>query len=78
MVFTSKMFGKHLRNCDISYVKVQVKELHLYLKCHSSTVHRCFSSIFVSKSQLPGFNISGALVENGLKKDIQNRQESFT
>ena len=40
---------------------MQVDALHLYLKCHSSTG---VSKHFASKHQLPGFYISGKLVEN--------------
>ena len=42
---------------------MEVDDLHLYLKCHSS---RGVSQNFASKKQLPGFYISGTLVENGL------------
>ena len=34
-----------------------------------SLFHRCFSNIFTSKNQLPGFYVSGTLVENGLNKN---------
>ena len=43
---------------------MQVIDLHLYLKCHSSTG---VFQIFASKNQLPVFCISGAFVENGLR-----------
>ena len=43
---------------------MQVIDLHLYLKCHSSKV---VFQTFASKNQLPGFYISGTLTENGLK-----------
>ena len=42
---------------------MQVIDLYLYLKCHSST--GVFQT-FASKNQLPGFYVNGALVENGL------------
>ena len=42
----------------------QVNDLHLYLKFHSSTG---IFKHFASKNQLPGFYISGTLVENGSK-----------
>ena len=42
---------------------MEVDDLHLYLKCHSS---RGVSQNFASKKQLPGFYISGTLVKNGL------------
>ena len=42
---------------------MEVDDLHLYLKCHSS---RGASQNFASKKQLPGFYISGTLVENEL------------
>ena len=42
---------------------MQVIDLHLYLKCHSSIV--AFKH-FASKNQLPGFFIKGTWVENGL------------
>ena len=42
-------------------VKMQVLNLHLYLKCHSP-------KHFSSKNQLPGFYVSGTLVENGFMK----------
>ena len=42
---------------------MQVDDLHLCLKCHSSTgVFKHFGS----KNQLPGLSIIGTLVENGL------------
>ena len=42
---------------------MQVIDLHLYLKCHSSS--RGVFQNFASKNQLPGFYINGTLVENG-------------
>ena len=42
---------------------MQVMDLHLYLKCHSSTG---IFQIFASKRQLPGFYISETLIKNGL------------
>ena len=44
---------------------MQVIDLHLYLKCHSTVF---FFKHFASKNQLPGFYISGTLVENGLEE----------
>ena len=41
---------------------MQVDDPHLYLKCHSSM----FFQHFASKNQVPGFYISGTLIENGL------------
>ena len=46
---------------------MQVIDVHLYLKCHSSQV---FFKHFASENQLPGFYISGTLVENGLINTI--------
>ena len=43
---------------------MQVDDLHLYLKCHSSTVG---FQIFASKNQLPGLSVGATLVENRLK-----------
>ena len=43
---------------------MQVDELHLYLKCNSSTV--VFHN-FAAKNQLHGFFINGTLVWNGLR-----------
>ena len=42
---------------------MQVKDPHLYLKCHSSQV---FFKHFAGKNQLPGLSTNGTLVENGL------------
>ena len=44
---------------------MQVIDLYLYLKCHSSI--GVFQK-FASKNKLPGFYISGKLVQNGLNK----------
>ena len=44
---------------------MQVIDLHLYVKCHSST--GVFKH-FASKNQLPGFDIRGTLVENWLRQ----------
>ena len=49
----------------------QVDNLHLYLKRHSST-ENVFFKHFASKNQLPGFYISGILVENGLRNASRN------
>ena len=45
-------------------VKMQVDDLHLYLKCHSSTG---FFKHFAIKNQLPGLSVNGTLVRNELK-----------
>ena len=50
---------------------MQVIELYLYVKCHSST--GVFKR-FASKNQLTGFYISGTLVENGLKSTLNQRK----
>ena len=42
---------------------MQIIDLHLYLKCHSST--GVFKH-FASKNQQPGFYIGGTLVGNSL------------
>ena len=42
-----------------------VFDLHIYLKCHTST--GVFQT-FASKNRLSGFDISATLVENGLSK----------
>ena len=47
---------------------MQVIDLHLYLKCHSSA--GVFSNI-ASKNQLPGLSVSGTLVKNGLTTSIE-------
>ena len=39
-------------------------DLHLYLKCHSSTVK------IASENQLPGLSVNGTLVKNGLKEFV--------
>ena len=41
---------------------MQVTDLHLYLKCHSSTI---VFQTFASKNKLHGLFVSGTLVENG-------------
>ena len=51
------------------YVKMQVMDLHLYINL---TLAKVFFKYFASKNQLLGFYISGALVENGLNKPINN------
>ena len=52
-------------------------DLHLYLKCHSST--NVFLEYFASKNQPPGLFISEALVENGLiKRFIQEKYLTVT
>ena len=52
------LLAKCLKNtCDI-YVKMQVDDVHLYLKCYSSKGD--------SKNQQPDFHKSGILVDNGL------------
>ena len=60
------MFEKHLWKNDI-LSKDAVDDLHLYLKCHSSTG---IFQTFGSKNQLPGLSIIGTLVENGLIRHI--------
>ena len=50
---------------------MQVDDLRLYFKCHSST--GVFKH-FASKNQLTGFYISGTLVENGLKSTLNQRK----
>ena len=50
---------------------MQVDDLHLYLKCHSST--GVFKH-FASKNELTGFYTSGTLVENGLKSTLNQRK----
>ena len=56
---------------------MQVNDLHLYLKCHSST--GVFKH-FAIKNQLPGLTIIGKLVENGLNqkklKDFERTMNS--
>ena len=47
---------------------MQVIDLHLYLKCHSSTG---IFKHFASKNQLPGLSISETLVENGLNETLR-------
>ena len=65
MIFTSKMFEKHLWKSDI-LSKDAVIDLHLYLKCHSSHAFpQVFFKHFASKNQLPGLSVSGTLVRNG-------------
>ena len=63
------MFEKHLWKSDIlnNYAghRPASIDLHLYLKCYSST---SFFKHFAGKNQLPGFYIAGTLVENGLNK----------
>ena len=54
---------------------MQVIDLRLYLKCLSSTG---FFKHFASKNQLPGFYLSGTLVENGLKNFYNNMIEDET
>ena len=44
---------------------MKVVDLHLNLKCHSSTG---IFKHFASKNQLPGLSVSGTLVEKGLNK----------
>ena len=58
----------------------EVQDLHLYLKCHSSTrVFQTFPQVsfkhFGSKNQLPGFYIRGTLVENRLTIMNANRKQ---
>ena len=69
MVFTNKMFEKHQWKSDIlskdaGHRPASLLNLHLNLKCHSSTV---FFKHFISKNQLPGLYVSGKLVKNRLK-----------
>ena len=53
MAFIRKMFEKRLCKRDISSKNV--------------TLPQVFFKHFASKNQLPGFYVSGTLVENGLK-----------
>ena len=56
----AKCVKKHLCNSKI----LSKDDLHLYLKCHSST--GVFSTHFANKHQVSGFPINGALAGNGL------------
>ena len=51
---------------------MQVDDLHLYLKCHSSTG---FFKNFAGKNQLSGFYVTWTLVENGLVDSITLESE---
>ena len=56
-----------LHTCVYLRIKFQVSsfvdDLHLYLKCHSSTG---IFETFATENQLPALFISGTLTENGL------------
>ena len=56
------MFDKHLLENEFE-VKMQILDLHLYLKF---TLPQVFFKHFASKNQLPGLSVNGTLVENGL------------
>ena len=64
LVFTSKMFEKHLWKSDI----LSENEGHWPASLlKMSLFHGCFSNIFLKKTQIPGFYISETLVENWSK-----------
>ena len=65
--FISKMFEKHLWKSDIVSKDADHWPASL-LKM--SIFHRCFSNIQLVKKQLPGFDISEALVENTLTNNV--------
>ena len=71
LAFTSKMFEKHLWKSDILSKDAGQRPASLYINV---TLPQLFFKHFVGKKQLPGFSISGTLVENGLRLHDLRRQ----